>query len=203
MNYRLILLIVCFLSFPVSAQAKTLLILGDSISAAYGIPVEKGWVALLEQRLESEGYTYDVVNASITGETTFGGSMRLDVLLEQYQPELVVIELGGNDGLQGLTLNEIENNFVEMISMTKLAGSNTLLVPMKMPPNYGLSYSEGFASIYDRVSKKMAITKSKFIFQDIAGDPDLMQPDGMHPVEAAQSIMLDNIWPSLETLLNK
>ncbi len=203
MNYRLIIIISLLFSFPVCAQAKNLLILGDSISAAYGIPVEKGWVNLLDQRLKRQGYDYDVVNASITGETTVGAKFRLNDLLEQYQPELVVIELGGNDGLQGYTLGEIENNFIELVRMIQQVGSNALLIPMQMPPNYGLTYRNGFNSIYERVSEKMDVTRSTFLFQGFADDPELMQADFIHPVEEAQSIMLDNIWPSLETLIIK
>ncbi len=202
MIYRLIIISLLF-SFSVCVQAKTILILGDSISAAYGIPVEKGWVNLLDQRLKRHGYDYDVVNASITGETTLGAKFRLNDLLEQYQPELVVIELGGNDGLQGFTLEEIENNFIELVRMTKQMDSDTLLVPMQMPPNYGSTYRNGFNSIYERVSEKMDVTRSTFLFHGFADDPELMQADFIHPVEEAQSIMLDNIWPSLETLIIK
>jgi len=190
-------------SFPVCAQERSLLILGDSISAAYGIPVEKGWVSLLEQRLLEQGYNYNVVNASIVGETTFGAKFRLNALLERHQPELVIIELGGNDGLQGLTLEEIENNFIEMIRMIKQSGFDTLLIPMQLPPNYGETYNQRFASIYEHVSKTMEVVMSRFIFKNIAGDPELMQPDGIHPVEAAQSIMLDNVWSDLRKLINK
>jgi len=203
MNYRSLLLIVCILSFPVSVQAKTLLIVGDSISAAYGIPVEKGWVALLEQRLVRQNHDYKVVNASIVGETTLGAKVRLPVLLEKHQPEIVIVELGGNDGLRGFTLKEIENNFIEIVRMINEVNSDALLVPMQMPPNYGAKYKEGFDSIYDHVSEIMNVPVSEFIFQNIADVPDLMQADGIHPVESAQIIMLDNVWPSLATLINK
>ncbi len=203
MNYRSLLLIGCILSFPVCVQAKTLLIVGDSISAAYGIPVEKGWVSLLEQRLVGQNYDYKVVNASIVGETTLGAKSRLAALLENYQPEIVVVELGGNDGLRGFTLKEIENNFIEIISMINEVNSEALLVPMEMPPNYGLTYREGFASIYKNVSEAMNVSVSEFIFLNIAENPELMQADGIHPVESAQIIMLDNIWPSLSRLINK
>ncbi len=201
MYYRLLFLMIIL--FPAVVQAKNILILGDSISAAYGIPVEKGWVSLLEQRLVRQDYDYKVVNASITGETTLGGKMRLSELLDKYQPQLVVIELGGNDGLRGFSLKEIESNFVEIVEMVKQSGSKTLLVPMKMPPNYGAAYNKRFSSIYEDVSKAMDVAISTFIFQDIAEDPDLMQADGIHPVESAQPIMLDNVWPSLQNLLIK
>jgi acyl-CoA thioesterase-1 len=203
MNYRSLLLIVCILSFPVSGQAKTLLIVGDSISAAYGIPVEKGWVALLEQRLVRQNHDYKVVNASIVGETTLGAKVRLPALLEKHQPEIVIVELGGNDGLRGFTLKEIENNFIEIVRMINEVNSDALLVPMQMPPNYGAKYREGFDSIYDHVSEIMNVPVSEFIFQNIADVPELMQADGIHPVQAGQLIMLDNVWPSLQKLINK
>ena len=203
MYYRFVLLIILLSSFSVSTQAKTLLILGDSISAAYGIPVEQGWVSLLQQRLLKQGYAYNVVNASISGETTLGAKTRLNTLLEKHQPELVVIELGGNDGLRGFTLKEIENNFVEMISMIKQAGCAALIVPMQLPPNYGAIYNQRFASIYERISETMAVAKSKFILQNIAEHSELMQADGIHPVQTAQPMMLDNIWQDLQNLLTK
>ena len=166
MNYRFLFLIIYFFTFPVCVQAKTVLILGDSISAAYGIPVEKGWVTLLEHRLVGQGYPHKVVNASITGETTIGAKLRLDDLLVKYQPNLVVIELGGNDGLLGLTLEEIEINFIDMIKMIKQADSHVLLIPMQLPPNYGEMYHKRFASIYERVSEKTTVTMSKFILEN-------------------------------------
>jgi len=202
MYYRL-LLIFCLSFSSAAVQAKTILILGDSISAAYGIPVEKGWVSLLEQRLVRHGYDYKVYNASITGETTMGAKMRLQDLLTKHQPELVVIELGGNDGLRGFSLKEIEDNFVEMVEMIKQSGRKTLLVPMKMPPNYGAAYNKKFSSIYMQVSETMDVAISKFIFQGFAEDPEMMQADGIHPVESVQSVMLDNIWPSLKSVLIK
>jgi acyl-CoA thioesterase I len=203
MNYRYLLLVTLLCSFSVHIQAKTLLIVGDSISAAYGIPVEKGWVSLLEQRLVEENYDYKVINASIVGETTAGASLRMANLLEKHQPDIVIVELGGNDGLLGLTLDDIKNNFIEMVRLIKQADSEALLVPMKMPPNLGPAYGEAFAAIYDEVSETMGVAKSTFIFQNIADVPGLMQADGMHPVQSAHPIMLDNVWPSLHKLINK
>jgi acyl-CoA thioesterase I len=203
MIYRISILIFLFIVLPVTVQAKTLLILGDSISAAYGIPVEKGWVSLLEQRLVEHNYNYNVVNASIVGETTLGAQVRLPDLLKKHQPDIVVIELGGNDGLRGISLTEIEDNFIEIVSMVKEINSQALLVPMQMPPNLGAKYREGFDTIYEQVSEKMDIPVSEFIFKNIADVPGMMQVDGMHPVESAHSIMLDNIWPSLAALINK
>jgi acyl-CoA thioesterase-1 len=202
MIYRLFLIFLFILS-PVTLQAKTILIVGDSISAAYAIPVEKGWVSLLEQRLSEQKTVHKVVNASIVGETTFGGVMRLLPLLEKHQPDIVVIELGGNDGLMGADLNDIENNLITMVGMVKETNSDVLLVPMQMPPNYGQKYMQGFASIYQQVAEKANISLTTFIYKDIAEVPDLMMSDGIHPVESAHPIMLENIWPSLSALLNK
>jgi acyl-CoA thioesterase-1 len=202
MNYRLFILSFCLLVLPFSLQAKTILMLGDSISAAYGIPVEKGWVSLLEQRLLGQSLEHKVVNASITGETTLGGRMRLADLLDKYQPDITVIELGGNDGLRGFSLEEIENNFISMVSMAKQANSDVLLVPMKMPPNYGSRYKQSFDLIYQKVSESADVSISEFILKNIADVPDLMQADGIHPVESAQVMMLDNVWPALSELIN-
>ena len=202
MIYRLFLIFLFILS-PVTLQAKTILIVGDSISAAYAIPVEKGWVSLLEQRLSEQKTVHKVVNASIVGETTFGGVMRLLPLLEKHQPDIVVIELGGNDGLMGADLNDIENNLITMVGMVKETNSDVLLVPMQMPPNYGQKYMQGFASIYQQVAEKANISLTTFIYKDIAEVPGLMMSDGIHPVESAHPIMLENIWPSLSALLNK
>ena len=201
MNYRYLFFIIYFLCFPVNAQGKTILILGDSISAAYKIPVEKGWVALLEQRLKTHEYDYTVVNASVVGETTFGAVNRLPGLLEKFKPEVVLIELGGNDGLMGITLDDIKINFIEMIDNINQADSVALLIPMQIPPNYGASYARGFSAIYEQVAEITNTPVSEFMFKGFAEDLEMMQPDGIHPVESAQIIMLDNVWPSLHKQL--
>ncbi|MGB1801327.1 MAG: arylesterase, partial [Gammaproteobacteria bacterium] len=155
------------------------------------------------QRLLGQEIEHKVVNASIVGETTFGGVTRLLSLLDKYQPDIVVIELGGNDGLMGADLKDIENNLSNMVTMAKQADSDVLLVPMQMPPNYGKKYTDAFAAIYDRVAEKMKVSLATFIYKDIVEVPGLMMDDGIHPVEAAHPIMLDNIWPSLLELINK
>lgn len=203
MFYRILSLVFICIAIPVNAHAKTLLVLGDSLSAAYGIPVEEGWVSLLEQRIIGQNLDYKVVNASISGETTLGAKTRLNKLLEDYQPELVIVELGGNDGLRGFSLAEIEQNLLAIVSDIKNSGSEVLLVPMQLPPNYGAAYNLRFRSIYDSVSDTVKVSLSDFILKDIAQHPELMQTDGIHPVQAAQSTMLDNIWPSLQTLIIK
>ena len=204
MYYRIFLFITVFLvSFPVTAKGKTIMILGDSLSAAYGIPVQSGWVSLLEQRLVRQDYSFKVVNASISGETTLGAKSRLPDLLKKHQPEIVIVELGGNDGLRGFALPEIEQNLIEIIRQIKQQESQVLVIPMQLPPNYGEAYNKRFRSLYERVANNMNVHLSRFILEDIAQHSELMQDDGIHPVEMAQAKMLENIWPSLKLILNK
>ncbi len=203
MYYRILIFVIYLFSFPVHAQGKTILILGDSLSASYGIPVEDGWVSLLEQRLVRQNMKYKVVNASISGETTLGVKTRLDKLLNEYSSEIVVIELGGNDGLRGFPLSEIEQNLSDIVNTIKKNGVTVLLVPMQLPPNYGAAYNQRFMSIYKSVSEKQNINMSTFILNDIAQHSELMQADGLHPTKEAQAMMLDNLWPSLELLIIK
>lgn len=203
MYYRILIFVIYLFSFPVHAQGKTILILGDSLSASYGIPVEDGWVSLLEQRLVRQNMKYKVVNASISGETTLGVKTRLDKLLNKYSSEIVVIELGGNDGLRGFPLSEIEQNLSDIVNTIKKNGVTVLLVPMQLPPNYGAAYNQRFMSIYKSVSEKQNINMSTFILNDIAQHSELMQADGLHPTKEAQAMMLDNLWPSLEPLIIK
>ena len=202
MRFVLLLLIFCF---PVSATAqdKMVLILGDSISAGYGLDLEEGWVHLLRLRLRDLGYRYDVKNASITGDTTRGAKDRLRRLLGQTQPDLSIIELGGNDGLRGLSLEEMSANFDTIISELLKTGSQVLLIPMRLPPNYGPLYNDRFDAIYRALALKHEIGLAKFILQDIAEQSELMQSDGIHPRAEAQPQMLDHVWESLEPLLVK
>lgn len=203
MFYRT-LFVICLTVFvlPLHARDKTLLILGDSLSAAYGIPVQSGWVALLEQRLAAQGYAFNVVNASVSGETTLGALTRLDTLLANHQPDYSVVELGGNDGLRGLPFAEIEQNLATIVVRINRHGSEVLLVPMQLPPNYGQVYNQKFRQVYQRVAEQYEVPLSTFILEDIAINRDLMQSDGIHPVASAQPLMLENIWPSLEQLIN-
>ena len=203
MFYRT-LFVICLTVFvlPLHARDKTLLILGDSLSAAYGIPVQSGWVALLEQRLAAQGYAFNVVNASVSGETTLGALTRLDTLLANHQPDYSVVELGGNDGLRGLPFAEIEQNLATIVARINRHGSEVLLVPMQLPPNYGQVYNQKFRQVYQRVAEQYEVPLSTFILEDIAINRDLMQSDGIHPVASAQPLMLENIWPSLEQLIN-
>ncbi|HEY5717051.1 MAG TPA: arylesterase [Motiliproteus sp.] len=184
----------------VPAQASTLLVLGDSISAAYGMETEQGWVALLARKLESVG-GYRVVNASISGETTSGGISRLPALLERTKPDLVLIELGANDALRGAPLAAIERNLERLVRQVQQRGAKVLLLGMRIPPNYGPRYSEGFAALYPRLGAKLTVATTGFLLQGVAGDSALMQADGLHPRAAAQAQILANVWPDLEPLL--
>lgn len=192
-----------FSSLPVLAGNKTLLVLGDSLSAGYGIPVQEGWVSLLQRRLAGAGNGYTVINASISGETTLGARARLDDLLKKMAPEIVIVELGANDGLRGLPLAEIAENLSGIVGRLKAAGARVLLIPMHLPPNYGEAYNERFFKIYSELARRHGVTLGRFILDNIADQPDLMQSDGIHPVAGAQAMMLDNVWPSLAALLNR
>jgi acyl-CoA thioesterase-1 len=179
------------------AQTQTILVLGDSLSAAYGIPREAGWVALLEGRLPQAS----IVNASISGETTEGGVNRIAALLEKHSPDIVIVELGGNDGLRGFQLQRIRDNLARLVEQSQSAGARVLLVGMKIPPNYGLRYTEGFHESFSLTAKRYDITLVPFLLDGIATDPGLMQEDGIHPNEKAQKRLLENVWPHLQALI--
>lgn len=184
------------------AQTPVLMVLGDSLSAAYGIPTERGWVSLLAQRLERAGYRHRVVNASVSGDTSGGALARLEATLERHRPSVVVVELGGNDGLRGLPVAELRQNLAAIVSSLQSRGAEVLLVPMRLPPNYGAAYLERFEAVYEEVAAGTGVSLSPFILEDVAEHPELMQADGIHPAEAAQTRMLDNLWPALQALLD-
>ena len=177
--------------------------LGDSLSASHGIVPEAGWVFQLRERLGAEGYRYQVINASISGETTHGANSRLDGILKQVKPSITIVELGGNDGLRGFPLAEVKANLREIIDKISSSGSKTLLVEMLLPPNYGAAYIEKFVAVYKQLGSLDNVTLSKFILDNIADNPNLMQSDGIHPKVEAQEMMLDNLWPDLYPLLDK
>ena len=178
-----------------------LLVLGDSLSAAYGLEINKGWVHLLSRRLERHGFPHRVVNASTSGETSRGGRERLPVLLKRHDPEVVAIELGGNDGLRGLPLERLKSNLAMMVRQAREAGARVLLVGMHMPPNYGPEYTRRFTRLYRELAEELDVALVPFLLEGVAGDEALMQPDGMHAAVAAQPKLLDNVWPHLEPLL--
>lgn len=198
-----LLLALAFILNATSAYSasKTVLVLGDSLSAEYGIPRGAGWVTLLEKRIKAERIDADIVNASISGETTSGGKARLPALLEQHRPSVVVLELGGNDGLRGLPLSAAESNLRSMITQAQNAKAKVLLVGMQIPPNYGREYTEKFSAIYKKLSQDTKIPLVPFLLEGVATQPQLFQADRIHPVAEAQPIMLNNIWPQLKSLL--
>lgn len=183
-----------------AADAPRLLVLGDSLSAAYGIEVQQGWVSLLEQRLAAK-YPHQVINASVSGETTGGGLARLPALLKQHQPELVIVELGGNDGLRGYPLNVMKQQLAQIIETSRDAGALILLVGMQIPPNYGVRYTNRFRDTYTELADQYDLPLVEFLLADVALNAKLMQKDGIHPTAEAQEQILDNVWPVLQPLL--
>jgi len=177
-------------------------VFGDSLSAAYGIGAQQGWVALLEKRLQRERLDYSVVNASISGETTAGGLARLPRALAQHKPALVILELGGNDGLRGLPVEEMEKNLSAMVVRSQKAGARVLLVGMRVPPNYGSDYERAFAETFAALAQRHRVALTPFLLEGIAEDLRMFQPDRIHPTEAAQPILLDNVWKKLRPLLS-
>ena len=184
-----------------NAAAGTILIVGDSISAGFGLDTRLGWVSLLEQRLEREGHDDRVVNASISGDTSAGGQARLPALLTEHKPDVVIVELGGNDGLRGQPPAQLQQNLAAMIDAAKTAGAKVLLLGMQLPPNYGPRYTEAFARVYTQLADEKQIALVPFFLEGVGGHPELMQADGLHPAAAAQKRLLDNVWPVLKPLL--
>jgi acyl-CoA thioesterase-1 len=172
-------------------------VLGDSLSAEYGLPRDQGWVSLLQQRCQQKKLPVQLFNASISGETTSGGKTRLPALLAKHQPNIVIIELGGNDGLRGLPLAETEANFRAMIQAAQRANAKVLLVGMRLPPNFGRSYTEQFSKLYSRLAQQQKTALVPFLLEGIAENPQMFQADRIHPNVAAQPILLDNVWPVL------
>ena len=184
-----------------AALAGTILVYGDSLSAAYGIAEERSWVALLETRLKREKADYSVANASISGETTSGGLSRLQKVLERHKPSITVIELGANDGLRGLPVAEMRKNLAAMILAAKAASSRVLLVGVKMPPNYGQDYNRAFDAAYVELAKEHKTGLVPFFFEGFADKREYYQPDNLHPTAAAQPILLENVWKALKPML--
>ena len=209
MKARIISLLVIIMSLcPAVARSaeeatNTLLVYGDSLSAAYGIQEAQGWVTLLESRLNEENWTYKLINGSVSGETTTGGLERLPAMLSTYQPDLVILELGGNDGLRGLPLETLKANLKKMISLIKAAGGEVLLTGIQIPPNYGPRYTEPFFSLYTEISEEDSLALVPFLIDGIPQQPELMQNDGIHPKAEAQIMILDNVWPYLEPMLSR
>lgn len=178
-------------------QHQTILVLGDSISAGFGIDKQQGWVALLEKKIKQEYPQYSLINASISGETTSGGANRLAALLKQHQPSLVILELGGNDGLRGTPIKLMSQNLSHMITISQKVGAEVLLLGMRIPPNYGQTYSELFAHQYKQLASNHKIKLIPFLLEGIAGHDGMMQADGIHPTKNAQPIMANSVWGAL------
>ncbi|MGM0859004.1 MAG: arylesterase [Pseudomonadota bacterium] len=183
-----------------AAPSPTLLVMGDSLSAAYNIEREESWVALLEARLPDDA---TVVNASISGETTSGGAQRLDELLGQHSPDIVLLELGGNDGLRGLPPQQMRNNLAGMIEASLAADAEVLLLGIDIPPNYGEAYREAFTNVYHDLADEYDVELVPFLLEGVATEDDLMQNDGIHPTDEAQPIILDTVWEALEDMVDR
>lgn len=192
-----------FLSVAAPATPRTLLVLGDSLSAGYGLAPGLGWVDLLGKRLVSEGYEYRVVNASVSGETTSGGLERLPRALGLHRPDIVIVELGANDGLRGLPAAVTQNNLQKIIMLARQSGAKVLLVGMRIPPNYGPRYTQDFERTFAGIAKRFRVAFVPFFLESIASDPNSFQADGLHPNARAQPAMLDTVWPQLTPLLEK
>lgn len=185
------------------SAGPVVLVLGDSLSAAYGLRVDRGWVSLFEQRLRQQGYPHRVRNASISGETTRGALDRLESALKKHNPSVVIIELGANDGLRGQPLEEMAANLGEIVNLSRRHGASPLLLRMRLPPNYGPAYVEKFVAVYEAVGREWDVPLSIFMLDGVSGNPQFIQDDGLHPNEIAQPRILDNVWPAIEPLLQE
>ncbi len=204
MKRLFVLLVVCLTAVRAEAAAPVILVFGDSISAGYGLPrVQQGWVALLQARIRDQGYGYQVVNASVSGETTEGGLARLPRALERHHPEIMILELGGNDGLRALPVARLRANLSRMTELAEAAGAKVALLGMRMPPNYGVRYAAQFTEAYSDVARDKKLPFVPFVLVGIAQSPELMQADGIHPNEAGQPQLLENVWPALRPLLKR
>ena len=203
MNRIFVLLILWVAAVPAYAETPTILVFGDSISAGFGINPERGWAALLQSKLKSEGYGEQVINASVSGETTEGGLARLPRALALHHPGIVIIELGGNDGLRALPVDQMRANLAQMAALCTAAGARVLLLGMQIPPNYGPEYTQQFRSSYASVAREKNLPLVPFLLNGVALNPQLMQADGIHPNELGQPKLLDNVWPALKPLLGK
>jgi len=198
------LLLCLFVAASAAAHtARTILVFGDSISAGYGIRVEIGWVALLQAKLDRQGYGYRVINASVSGETTAGGLDRLPRALALHRPRIVILELGGNDGLRALPIAEMRANLGRMARLARAARAAVLLLGMRLPPNYGPEYTAQFHRAFVDLARRQRLAFVPFLLRGIALQPALMQADGLHPNERGQPLLLANVWPALRPLLHK
>ena len=207
------LLVVFITVFTLVAMATTaigatkddksvILVYGDSLSAAYRMPQQQGWVSLLQQRLQTQGYPYHVVNASVSGETTSGGLSRLQITLRQHKPDIVLLELGANDGLRGLPLAQMRNNLEAMIKAIQATGADVILLGIMIPPNYGPKYTQEFSQSFTELAKRFDLPRVNFLLEGVAGKPELTLDDGLHPSAIAQPRILENVWKTLNPELD-
>jgi acyl-CoA thioesterase-1 len=195
--------VLCILALPAAAAARTLLVFGDSLSAAYNLSPEQGWVSLLGKRVAKLDPSWRVVNASVSGETTAGGLRRLAEDLKRHKPAVVVIELGANDALRGQPVAGIRSNLEQMIRLARQARAEPVLVGIMIPPNYGIDYASEFRAVYGEVARRLGVALVPFLLEGIADKPDLFQADQLHPTAQAQPQIVDNVWPTLAPLLAK
>jgi acyl-CoA thioesterase-1 len=209
MSRSIVILLCLWFAWPAAAapgvprQEPVILVYGDSLSAGYGVAVDKGWVSLLANRVRHEGYGFQVVNASVSGETTTGGLARLPRALSAHTPSIVIVELGANDGLRGLPLDTTHANLEAIMSLASADHRPVVLLGMRMPPNYGERYTLGFAALFPELAHRHHAALVPFLLEGVADRPTLMQADGLHPNERGQAILLDNVWPVLKPLLQK
>ena len=200
------LLLLMILQQPLHAEEsseRVLLVFGDSLSAAYGIDEASGWVTLLQERINEAGYPVRVVNASVSGETSTGGLIRLPAMLENHAPDVVLLELGGNDGLRGLPLPVLKENLLRMVEMSQEKGAEVLLAGIQIPPNYGPRYTVPFFELFGEIAEEKGIPLIPFLIDGIPQQEELMQRDGIHPKAEAQPMIVDNVWPYLEPMLGR
>lgn len=185
------------------ATATKILVYGDSLSANYGIPIEAGWVSLLTQRINSQYTGYQIINTSISGETTLGGRNRIDQVLSTHKPNIIIVELGANDGLRGTSIQSIYDNLATIIQKSQRNNARVLLIGMRLPPNYGATYTAKFQDTFTKLAKDYQIPLVPFLFEGFGERPDFFLPDRLHPNEMAQPKIVETIWPALEPLLTK
>ena len=198
---RIFLILLLLSSSTANSGTETILLVGDSLSAAYGMPADEGWVALLQQRLKSEHYPYQLVNASISGDTSASARARLPRALDRYRPAIVILQLGGNDGLRGLSLVELKQNLAEMIERVTGSGGSCLLLGVHLPPNYGSGYSGKFHNVYHELARETGTVLVPSLVDGIGTRGELMQSDGIHPNRDAQPVIAERVWAELQPLL--
>lgn len=199
--FLIIFLFVLFFAAPASAATKTILVFGDSLSANYGISTEAGWVALLKQRLQTQSDNYQIINASISGETSLGGRNRIDQALSQHLPDIIILELGANDGLRGASVRSIYDNLAAIIATCQKNNVLVLLAGMQLPPNYGITYTQKFQSVFQQLAENFQIKLVPFLLAGFGDKREFFQSDGIHPSEIAQHKIVDNVWEILQTMI--